>query len=407
MAQQDSGRPTGPRNTGRVSSERQRVSASQPISVASSAPLFSRRRKILTIVGASFLPIAALLLFLAVREDSESPTAEERSSPGAPSTAPGTAPRAGRPPLAPAREPVAAASPPAPAPTAGDAAPAPAAGAPATPAPRTADAGVVTRASRRDGGTAPAGQRTTPAAGAKAAATPPKAGPADAGVAATPDAGAGKKVALMDVLRSRTVPSDMDDGSSYTRVDRFVASGGAVLVGKIVDIDSGRPVSGASVEARFTNRLVETATDATGGFRMPGMAPDSQVVVWVGGKRDNTVAERLEITMPGEGKMADVGVIKLLNGDELGSRLEGWIGLWVTRAGHNIGVSSVNPWAPAHRAGISVGDVILSVDGRAVKGLGPRSVGFLLRGPTGSSTTLEVQSSDGNRRKLTLERIRH
>jgi hypothetical protein len=411
VAQQDSGRPTGPRNTGRVSSERQRVSASQPTFVGSSAPLFSRRRKILTIVGASFLPIAALLLFLAVREDSESPTDEERSSPGAPSAAPGAAPRAGRPPLAPSREPVAAASPPARAATAGNAAPAPAAGAAATPAPRTADAGVVTRASRRDGGIAPAGQRTTPAAGAKAAATatPPNAGPADAGVAATPDAGAraGQKVALLDVLRSRTVPSDMDDGSSYTRVDRFVASGGAVLVGKIVDIDSGRPVSGSSVEARFTNRLVETATDATGGFRMPGMAPDSRVVVWVGGKRDHTVAERLEITIPGEGKTADLGVIKLLNGDELGSRLEGWIGLWVTRAGDNIKVSSVNSWVPAHRAGIAVGDVILSVDGRAVKGLGPRSVGFLLRGPTGSSTTLEVQSSDGNRRKLTLERIRH
>ena len=66
----------------------------------------------------------------------------------------------------------------------------------------------------------------------------------------------------------------------------------------------------------------------------------------------------------------------------------------------------MNSWVPADRAGIKVGDVILSVDGRALKGLGPRSVGFMLRGPTGSSTTLEVQSSDGNRRKLTLERIR-
>lgn len=198
----------------------------------------------------------------------------------------------------------------------------------------------------------------------------------------------------------------MDDGGSYTRVARFVASGGAVLEGKIVDVDSGRPVSGASVEVRYKERLVETTTDASGGFRMPGMAPDSRVVVWVGGKRDHTVAERLEIAIPAEGKTAELGVIKLLNGDEMGSRLDGWIGLWVTRAGDHIKVSAVNSWVPADRAGIKVGDVILSVDGRALKGMGPRSVGFLLRGPTGSSTTLEVQSSDGNRRKLTLERIR-
>ena len=198
----------------------------------------------------------------------------------------------------------------------------------------------------------------------------------------------------------------MEDGGSYTRVARFVASGGAVLEGKIVDVDSGRPVSGASVEARYKERLVETTTDASGGFRMPGMAPDSRVVVWFGGKRDHTVAERLEIAIPGEGKTAELGVIKLLNGDEMGSRLDGWIGLWVTRAGDHIKVSAVNSWVPADRAGIKVGDVILSVDGRALKGLGPRSVGFLLRGPTGTSTTLEVQSSDGNRRKLTLERIR-
>jgi C-terminal processing protease CtpA/Prc len=45
------------------------------------------------------------------------------------------------------------------------------------------------------------------------------------------------------------------------------------------------------------------------------------------------------------------------------------------------------------------------VDGRDVRGLGPRAVGFLLRGPGGSSTPLEVESSDGKRRKLTLQRV--
>jgi S1-C subfamily serine protease len=135
------------------------------------------------------------------------------------------------------------------------------------------------------------------------------------------------------------------------------------------------------------------------------MVPGSEVVVWVGGRRHQWVAERIDVSIPASGKKADVGVIKLLHGDEMSSRLEGWIGTYVTGRRGQVKVNAVNAWVPAYRAGIEVGDTILSVDGRDVRGLGSRAVGFLLRGPSGSSITIEVESGDGKRRKLTLERV--
>jgi C-terminal processing protease CtpA/Prc len=47
------------------------------------------------------------------------------------------------------------------------------------------------------------------------------------------------------------------------------------------------------------------------------------------------------------------------------------------------------------------------VDGRDIKGLGPRSIAFLLRGPNDSSVTLELESRDGTRRQLNLKRVLH
>src|SRR5262249_44174350 len=147
---------------------------------------------------------------------------------------------------------------------------------------------------------------------------------------------------------------------------------------RVVDVDSGRPVAGISVEARFEGRSVEVETDAAGAFVMRGMAPGSKVLVWIGGRRDQMVAERFDVRIPDNGKKGDLGLIKLLNGSEVAPQLDGWIGVYLTRKDDRVKVNAVNAWVPASRAGIEVGDTILSVDGRDIKGLGPRTVGFLL-----------------------------
>ena len=62
-------------------------------------------------------------------------------------------------------------------------------------------------------------------------------------------------------------------------------------------------------------------------------------------------------------------------------------------------------WSPADRAGIQVGDVLLSIGGRDVDGLGPRAAGFLLRGPAGSRANVALQNHDGTVVRYQLERV--
>jgi S1-C subfamily serine protease len=150
---------------------------------------------------------------------------------------------------------------------------------------------------------------------------------------------------------------------------------------------------------------MEGRTDGNGAFQMAGMAPATRVRVWIGGKHDPFVAERIDVGIPGEGQVADAGVVRLLRGDELAGRLDGWVGLFVARRGSRVIVSAVSPWLPADLAGIIVGDVLVSIDGREVGGFGPRAVAFLMRGPPKTSAALVIEAHDGTRRKLILERV--
>ena len=271
------------------------------------------------------------------------------------------------------------------------------------------DAGSVAHAQGRDGGLAPPAEtRRAPAiASSKAAEAKPRPPPVDAGVAPASSLPDGAKVALAP-RRDDARPFLADDyRGGHVSVERFVpaAAAGSTMEGRIADFETGRPLAGATVEAIYGEQFIQVESDVNGNFEIPGMVPGSHVVVWAGGRRQQWVAERIDVNIPTSGKKTDVGVIELLHGDEMASRLEGWIGTYVTGRRGQVKVSAVNAWVPAYRAGIEVGDTILSVDGRDVRNLGSRAVGFLLRGPSGSSITLEVESSDGKRRKMTLERV--
>jgi hypothetical protein len=191
----------------------------------------------------------------------------------------------------------------------------------------------------------------------------------------------------------------------YARVSRFLEVGGVDLMGRVINVDTGRPIDGISVEARLEGRLVEVETDASGAFRMSGMVPGSKVLIWINDSRNRMVAERFDMKIPTNGKHVDLGTVRLLEGNELDSRLDGWIGVFLARKEDKVRISAVNAWVPATTAGVEVGDALLSVNGRDTKGLGPRSVAFLLRGPSGSSLTIELESHDGKRRQLTFKRV--
>jgi hypothetical protein len=187
-------------------------------------------------------------------------------------------------------------------------------------------------------------------------------------------------------------------------VARFTTSG-ATLKGRVIDSDLAKPSPGVTVEVHIGDAYMRSITDAAGAFRISGILANRRLTVWIIGPHDAFVAERLEVTSSGEGDTLDAGVIRLLRGDELAGHLEGWMGMFVTRRGRRNIVAAVSPWSPADRAGIEVGDVLLSIDGRDVDGLGPRAAGFLLRGPAGSRSNVALQNHAGTVVRYQLERV--
>jgi len=188
-------------------------------------------------------------------------------------------------------------------------------------------------------------------------------------------------------------------------VSHFTQAGGAILKGRVIDADNGKPSSGVTIEVHVGDAFMRTVTDPAGSFRMTNIFTNRRLTIWLIGRSDAFVAERLELTSSGEGETMDAGVVRLLRGDELASHLEGWMGMFVMRRGRRNVVAAVSPWSPADRAGIQVGDVLLSVEGRDVGGLGPRAASFLLRGPVGSRSTVALQNHDGTVVRYQLERV--
>jgi hypothetical protein len=188
-------------------------------------------------------------------------------------------------------------------------------------------------------------------------------------------------------------------------VEHFTQAGGAILKGRVIDADTGKPSPGVAIEVHVADAFMRSVTDAAGTFRMTNIYPNRRLTVWLIGRTDLFVAERLEVTSSGEGETLDAGVVRLLHGDELAAHLEGWMGMFVTRRGRRNVVAAVSPWSPADRAGIQVGDVLLSVEGRDVGGLGPRAASFLLRGPVGSKSSVALQNHDGTVVRYQLERV--
>jgi carboxyl-terminal processing protease len=84
------------------------------------------------------------------------------------------------------------------------------------------------------------------------------------------------------------------------------------------------------------------------------------------------------------------------------------VGLGVTKAKDGLGVQSVFKGSPAERAGIEVGDTIVSVEGRPIAGLSAEAAAERIKGPEGTEVTIGVRGGrHGKTRqvKLTREQI--
>jgi carboxyl-terminal processing protease len=90
--------------------------------------------------------------------------------------------------------------------------------------------------------------------------------------------------------------------------------------------------------------------------------------------------------------------------EEIEGRFSG-IGLSVTAVKGGLRVEHVYKGSPAERAGIEVGETIVSVDGRSIAGLDSNAATALIKGPEGSEVTVAVRDPrTGKARKVRLTR---
>ncbi|HEX5988963.1 MAG TPA: S41 family peptidase [Solirubrobacterales bacterium] len=90
--------------------------------------------------------------------------------------------------------------------------------------------------------------------------------------------------------------------------------------------------------------------------------------------------------------------------EQIEGRFSG-VGLSVIEVPKGLRVAQVFPGSPAEKAGIEVGDTIVSVEGRSIAGLPSAEATKLIKGPEGTEVTLGVRDAkSGKRRQLTLTR---
>lgn len=61
---------------------------------------------------------------------------------------------------------------------------------------------------------------------------------------------------------------------------------------------------------------------------------------------------------------------------------------------------------PSDRAGLKIGDLILSIDGKSAKGLTTEEVSGMLKGEPGSKVKITVMHLDSTQQSVTLRRER-
>ncbi len=80
------------------------------------------------------------------------------------------------------------------------------------------------------------------------------------------------------------------------------------------------------------------------------------------------------------------------------------IGLRLKKEGQNLVVSSVLDNSPAQESGLTSGDIVLMIDGRAGKNLTVEGAAQLIRGESGSQVSMTVRRKNGSEETLTLTR---
>lgn len=181
-------------------------------------------------------------------------------------------------------------------------------------------------------------------------------------------------------------------------------SAGAVVRGRVTAASDGRPLERAHVmlfDPTATLPPRTAMTDAAGEFRVPGVAAGRRSLRIQIEEFLTELASGIDVPAAGE-VVRDVQLRQAVPGERF---LFQGIGATLGQTDRGIVIAQLMDDAPAARAGLQAGDVILTVDRVAAAGMQVGQVVEMIRGEAGVPVSLEIERN-GQRLMVTVERSR-
>jgi membrane-associated protease RseP (regulator of RpoE activity) len=170
---------------------------------------------------------------------------------------------------------------------------------------------------------------------------------------------------------------------------RIVASPGARLTGRVLELGTERPLVAEIVMPG--EKVRGTRSDSMGAFSLDDVAPARERMIEISTPGEDHVRERWSVAVPVGQKNVDVGVVWLMPGPD--RRLEprgGGTGLYLGKTPTQLVIFEVRPGSPGERNGIRPGDQLLAIDGRDVHHYGQRAAGLLLMGEPATPVSVRI-----------------
>jgi protocatechuate 3,4-dioxygenase beta subunit len=189
-----------------------------------------------------------------------------------------------------------------------------------------------------------------------------------------------------------------------------VIEAAAKLAGRVIELDSGTPLEGVSVFLASSTNRQQATTGKDGSFTIEGVSPGRGRVDFNLGNGDTHVGEHVDVEVKPGVPVVDVGTIKMMKGSLMektgGFATRGRVGFTVSLVDGKPSITGVIPGFPGEKHGLKQGELVLSVNGHSLDGMGNGALDYMAAGRVTEPVTVQVQPREGGApRTVTVERV--